>query len=303
MVRNILDGIEALATLERFGTVSEAATRLRLTQSAVSKRLQALQRSVGFRVVEPEGRRVRLTAEALGLLERARPLLAELRALASPGKAEVVSNFSLALADSIAASWGPAVVAKALRTLGDVQVTLHAHRSVLLMESVRLGRYQVGLSTEAPTPPDVLHYPVTEEPLVYIHSNLGAKPGKAAPLITIEPGSATWRAVESQLRQHHPEMLKRPLVPVESFSAALQMVKAGFGDGLAPLGLALEMHLPQRSYRQLTGVSRRVSLVTRKTVHHLASFGRLRDGIITATAEYFSGHGVGSQVSRGAHHG
>jgi DNA-binding transcriptional LysR family regulator len=290
MLRNILDGVEALATLERFGTVSEAATRLRLTQSAVSKRLQALQRSVGFRVVEPEGRRLRLTAEALELLERARPLLAELRALASPSqKVEVASSFSLALADSIAASWGPAVVAKALSRLGDVQVSLHAHRSILLMESVRLGRYQVGLSTEAPAPADVLHYPVTEEPLVHIHSSLGARPGRAAPLITIEPGSATWRAVEGPLRQHHPELLRRTLVPVESFSAALQMVKAGFGDGLAPLGLALEMRLPPRSYRALPGVRRRVSLVTRKTVHHLASFGRLRDAIITATAEYFSG--------------
>jgi DNA-binding transcriptional LysR family regulator len=290
MLRNILDGVEALATLERFGTVSEAATRLRLTQSAVSKRLQALQRSVGFRVVEPEGRRLRLTAEALELLERARPLLAELRALASPSqKVEVASSFSLALADSIAASWGPAVVAKALSRLGDVQVSLHAHRSILLMESVRLGRYQVGLSTEAPAPADVLHYPVTEEPLVHIHSSLGARPGRAAPLITIEPGSATWRAVEGPLRQHHPELLRRTLVPVESFSAALQMVKAGFGDGLAPLGLALEMRLPPRSYRALPGVRRRVSLVTRKTVHHLASFGRLRDAIIAATAEYFSG--------------
>ncbi|WP_224371053.1 LysR family transcriptional regulator [Hyalangium versicolor] len=288
MLRNILDGIEALATLERFGTVSEAATRLRLTQSAVSKRLQALQRSVGFRVVEPEGRRLRLTAEALELLERARPLLAELRALASPSKAEMGSSFSLALADSIAASWGPAVVAKALSELSDVQVSLHAHRSVLLMESVRLGRYQVGLSTEAPTPPDVLHYPVTEEPMVHIYSSLGAKPGKAAPLITIEPGSATWRAIEAQLRQHQPELLRRALVPVESFSAALQMVKAGFGDGLAPLGLALEMRLPRSSYRELPGVRRRVSLLTRKTVHHLASFGRLRDGIIAAAAEYFS---------------
>jgi DNA-binding transcriptional LysR family regulator len=290
MLRNTLDGIEALATLEQFGTVSEAATRLRLTQSAVSKRLQALQRSVGFRIVEPEGRRLRLTAEAIELLERARPLLAELRALASPSKVEGVSSFSLAIADSIAASWGPAVVAKALRGLEGVHVTLHAHRSVLLMESVRLGRYQVGLSTEGPTPADVLHYPVTEEPLVHVYSSLGTKPGKAVPLITIEPGSATWRAIEAPLRQHQPELLRRTLVPVESFSAALQMVKAGFGDGLVPLGLALEMGLPQRSYRELSGIRRRVSLLTRKTVHHLASFGRLRDGIVAATAEYFSGH-------------
>jgi len=49
----MLEGIDALIALERFGTVSEAAVRLRLTQSAISKRIQALQRTVGFRLVEP----------------------------------------------------------------------------------------------------------------------------------------------------------------------------------------------------------------------------------------------------------
>ena len=44
-----MPGIEALAALAQFGTVSEAATRLRLTQSAVTKRLQALQRAVRTR--------------------------------------------------------------------------------------------------------------------------------------------------------------------------------------------------------------------------------------------------------------
>ena len=39
----MLDDIDALAVLAQLGTVSEAAARLRLTQSAVSKRLPALQ--------------------------------------------------------------------------------------------------------------------------------------------------------------------------------------------------------------------------------------------------------------------
>jgi DNA-binding transcriptional LysR family regulator len=49
----MLEGIDALIALEKFGTVSEAATRLRLTQSAVSKRIQALQRAIGLKLVEP----------------------------------------------------------------------------------------------------------------------------------------------------------------------------------------------------------------------------------------------------------
>src|SRR5215475_8122506 len=134
----MIDNLDALVALATFGTASEAAIRLRITQSAVSKRLAALQAEVGVRLVEPDGRRLRLTAAGVELLERARPLVAELRALARPAAAPARPRFTLALADSIAASWGPAAVRRALAALPGARVELHAHRSVLVIESVRL---------------------------------------------------------------------------------------------------------------------------------------------------------------------
>lgn len=283
----MLDAIDALIALERFGTVSEAAIRLRLTQSAVSKRIQALQRAIGIALIERDGRRVRLTAPALELLERARPLVADLRALASPLHG-VASVFSIALADSIASSWGPAVIQRALRASPGVSVRLHAHRSVLLVESVRLGRYHIGISTDLPATRDLIHYPLIDEPMVLINSELGAKASGKAPLISIESSSATWRSIEPQLRRQHPQLLKRPLIPVETFSATVQMVKAGFGDGLVPLGLAIELDLEMRCYRQLRAVRRHISLVTRKTVNRLASFQSLRERLTDEIARYFA---------------
>jgi DNA-binding transcriptional LysR family regulator len=302
----MLEGIDALIALERFGTVSEAAVRLRLTQSAISKRIQALQRTVGVRLIERDGRRVRLTAHAIELLERARPLVADLRALAGPGPSESAAHFSLALADSIASSWGPAVIGRALASLAGTGVRLHAHRSVLLIENVRLGRYHIGLSTDAPAARDLIHYPVVDEPMVLVNAaahsrttravsgarvkDSAARPEPAGhrPLISIEPSSATWRAIEPQLRRHQPQLLARPLLPVETFSATVQMVKAGFGDGLVPLGIALEMQLDPRGYREIEGVSRHITLVTRKTVNQLSAFQRLRESLVHAAVEYFS---------------
>ena len=295
MAGNILDGIEALAALEQCGTVSEAAIRLRLTQSAVSKRIQALEKAMGFRIVEPDGRRVKLTSEGVNLVERARPVLADLRTLTQPVRSESVATLSLVLADSIAASWGPHVVAEALRGLTDLEVEMHAHRTVLLIESVRLGRYHIGLSTDAPTARDLIHHPVIDEPFAFVRSGYSSTPsprargegGDEGTLIVIEPGSATWRAIEPLLERHHPELLARRIVPVESFSAALQMVKAGFGDGIAPLGLVKEMRIQARAFSLLPGVQRTVSLSTRKTVNQLASFQRLRDGIVRSARRYF----------------
>lgn len=283
-----MDGIEALSALERWGTVSEAASHLRVTQSAVSKRLMALREAVGFAVVVSSGRRLEITPEGLDLLERARPLLAELQDLALPTDVRSPTTFSLALSDSIAASFGPFVVADALQQLPDVRIELHAHRSVLLIESVRLGRYQMGLSTDLPTPLDLLHVPLIEEPMVLVSPDKILSLSSERPLITIEPGAATWRATLSQMRRHHSELLARTRIPVESYSAALQMVRAGFGDGLVPLGLVLQSEIPPERFRIFSDLRRPISLLTRKTVHQLARFGALRDALARATAQWFS---------------
>ena len=159
---------------------------------------------------------------------------------------------------------------------------------VLLIESVRLGRYHIGLCTDAPGVKDLVHHPVVDEPLVLVNSALGRRFDPALPLISIEPGSATWRAVEPLLRAHHPQLLRGQLTPVESFAATVQMVKAGFGNGLVPLGLALEMGLTRRCYRELPGVERRVSLLTRKTINQLTGFGLLREQLARAATSYFA---------------
>jgi len=278
----MLDGIDALVALATFGTVSEAATRLRLTQSAVSKRLRALEGAVGLRLVEPDGRRLRLTAAGVELMARARPLVAELRNLARPAPVASPSSFRLALADSIASSWGPAAVRDALGVLPDTRIELHAHRSVLVIESVRLGRYDLGLCTAVAAIRDLVQEPLADEPLVLVHAKLARRPAPGLPLVTIEPTSATWRAIEPSLRARHPRLLAGPIVPVESFGAVVQMARAGFGNGLVPLGLAREVGLARAGYALLPGVLRPVALFARKSTHQLAGYGALRDALSDA---------------------
>jgi DNA-binding transcriptional LysR family regulator len=289
----MLEGIDALVALETFGTVSEAATRLRLTQSAVSKRIQSLQAQVGFRLVEPDGRRLRLTARAIDFLDRARPLLAELRGLVKPLVSDAPRSFSLALADSIASSWGPAVIRRVLSERRELDVDLHAHRSVLVIESVRLGRYDIGLCTESTAAKDLIQHPLVDEALVLVLGELGSKMDRTLPLISIESTSATWRAIAPLLRAHHPDLCAGEIVFVESFGAVLQMSRAGFGNGLLPLGLALDMKIARTSLRALPGVARRVSLLTRKSLHQQPAFLGFRDQLGRAVRQHFAEHGAG----------
>jgi DNA-binding transcriptional LysR family regulator len=285
----MLNHLEALLALHDTGTVSAAAVRLRVTQSAVSKRIKALEAAVGWPVIEPDGRRVRLTARGAVLVERAAPLVAELRSLAATAPDAGPAVLTLALADSIASSWGPGVVRAAMGEIPGLELELHAHRSVLVVEAVRLGRYQLGLCAETTGARDLVRDLIVEEPMVVVSATHGParRPrAPAGPLITIEPGSATWRAVELALRRHAPELLRRPRVAVESFAAALQMVRAGFGDGLLPLGVARDVDAGRGSWRVVPGVSRRISLHSRKTVALLPIVTRLRESLTRAAREH-----------------
>jgi DNA-binding transcriptional LysR family regulator len=171
--------------------------------------------------------------------------------------------------------------------VGNVHLDLHVHRSVLVIESVRLGRYHIGMVTEVPSFKDLVHYPVLAEPMVLVQESKRAGRGVERPIITIEPTAMTWRAIEPLLRSHYPELLTRPRLPVESFSAAIQMVKAGFGDGLVPLGLAQEARLRPHRLRVLRNASRPVTLLTRKTVNQAQRFTALRLAVEQAAREHF----------------
>jgi hypothetical protein len=66
------------------------------------------------------------------------------------------------------------------------------------------------------------------------------------------------------------------------------MVKAGFGDGVVPLGLVMETRLPRRAFRALPGVERRIALLTRKTVDQLQGFRALRDQLAAAARAHLA---------------
>ena len=70
--------LEILREVDRCGTVVAAAAAVHLTPSAVSQQLAALSREVGVPMLEPDGRRVRLTEPARILLGHAHEIFTRL---------------------------------------------------------------------------------------------------------------------------------------------------------------------------------------------------------------------------------
>lgn len=265
----MIDGIEALIALERTGTISEAAAQLRLTQSAVSKRLQALQDEVSFKLIIPDGRRVKLTSDALEFLIRARPLLTELKNLKQLPLNNGTLRYSIALSDSIAATWGPRLLKLASRKLKNIEFDLHVHRSTLVEENVKLGKYDLGLCipSSTATAQQLQITKIVSEPLVFVYNKFDeATALETSKVITIEKNSGTWRNLEEKLLKNN-KLKNAEFIYVESFAAISQMVKEGFGNGIIPIGVALHLNIPKKGYSIFTPqISREVQLISRKTV-------------------------------------
>ncbi len=283
----MLDGIEALMALEKFETVSEAALRLRLTQSAVSKRIQALQKELNIQLVEPDGRRLKLTPAAYVFLNKARPLMLELKNLSlNPDPQKTVSHFSLALSDSIAGSFGPKILNDSMKPFKHLKFDFHVHRSLMLLENVALGKYQMGLCTYDGSRKDLIAFHLVDEPMVMVFAENKSRFSKNLPLITIEENSATWKTVGTDLKREYPQTFIMSPIHVESFMAVYQMTKVGLGNGIIPLGLCKELKLKKTNFRVLK-VTRPISLVTRKTIAQLEIFTPFTSELKINSKKYF----------------
>ena len=116
----MIANLEALAALADLGTMTHAATRLRITQSAVSKRIAALEGELNLRLVEPAGRGVRLTPAGENLLDKTAPFMASLKDALHQGGPSTGERLVIGVAESILAAWGGSVLSEVLRKVPDL---------------------------------------------------------------------------------------------------------------------------------------------------------------------------------------
>jgi DNA-binding transcriptional LysR family regulator len=264
----MIENLETLVTLSRTGTMMETSTRLKISQSAVSKRIAALERYYDRQLIERHGRRVVLTHHGTRLVEKVTPLISELRSVFLEDNALRKGKIITGVSEAILASWGPKLFAKVQKRLPEVEFTFHAQRSPIVLDRIRSGEYMVGICTgseDADT--DLQSQIIRLEPMVIIPSALGPLDyavGERLDVITIESRSGAWRSIEDDMRRLH---LHRH-VSLESFFSVAQMALAGFGHGLVPAGVAETLGVPKAKVIALdgSGLNRPVRFVARKSM-------------------------------------
>ena len=181
----------------------EASTALKISQSAVSKRIANLERFYNRDLIERHGRRVVLTPHGIRLVEKVTPLLSELRSVFLEDQAERKGKIILGVSEAILASWGPRLFGQVRQNLPGVEFEFHAQRSPVVLDRLRSGEYMVGLCTgtsDADT--DLVSEVIRDEPMVIIPSGLNDfdyEIGEPLNVITIESRSGAWASIEEDM--------------------------------------------------------------------------------------------------------
>lgn len=264
----MIENLETLVALSKTGTMMETSTVLKISQSAVSKRIAALERYYDRQLIERHGRRVALTHHGTRLVEKVTPLLSELRSVFLEDNALRKGKIIVGVSEAILASWGPRLFAQIQGELPGVEFGFHAQRSPVVLDRIRSGEYMVGLCTGlADSETDLQSEVVRLEPMVIIPSALAPidfQVGDELEVITIESRSGAWASIEDDMKR----LRLRRSTSLESFFSVAQMAISGLGHGLVPAGVAKTLGVPDDALIALGshGVNRPVRFVARKSM-------------------------------------
>lgn len=281
----MIDNLEALAALARHGTMMEAATALRITQSAVSKRIAGLERHYNHKLIQKRGRRVELTRHGRRLADKVGPILSELRGIFIDEQV-AAGEVIIGVSEAILSSWGAAVFREVADDLSEVHFVFHTHRTPVVLDRVRSGEFMVGVCTgTSDLDTDLQSEILCQEPMVIIPSALEPldySPMQELDVISIEDYSGAWRSFREDVQR----LGIRREVALESFFGVAQMAIAGFGHGLVPAGVARTLGVPQERFVDLgpSGLTRPVRFVARKSTYALPAVARFYRALVRRIA-------------------
>jgi DNA-binding transcriptional LysR family regulator len=271
--------LSSLVTFSHSESMAEAADKLRVSQSALSKRISTLEHQLGYALVQHEGRKAKLTPRALSLLDEVEPLIARLIDTLNQQTEPVQHTLTIAFADAIMVSWGAKLLVKLQHEFPTISFEVHSHRTGIVIERLKRGQYQLGICTGAVSQTEsLIVQPLVHEPMAIVVSKHHLdqwqkwRNGESElSIICIEKSSSMWRWLESKL----PQWKLTPTMQMESSVGAARLAVEGFGHALVPEGVAkiiapidswfrVDSSLRARAPRKT--LTRPCSLISRKTV-------------------------------------
>jgi DNA-binding transcriptional LysR family regulator len=240
-----LSEIEAFVTISRAGGFTRAALLLHLSQPAISRRIELLERELGAPLFDRFPGGIRLTQAGESFLPFAQQVLSAMedgKAAVRALEEEAQGTLTLALVGTLASTRLTSHLQAFREAYPRVRLLLRTARSDEVSTQVQQGEALLGLRYFADPRPDIRSLHVMDERLVVVcaaHSRFvtGTPTEPAAllgvPWLSFPFKAGSWgEALEQQLLKHELESAER--IVIDSLTAQKRLIEADFGVGLLP---------------------------------------------------------------------
>lgn len=238
-----LDSLALLLEVAEAGSLGQAAVRHGLSQPAVSGRIRAMERLVGFRLLTRSPRGSELTPNGALVVDWARNVLSAAAAMDAgieSLRADRAGRLRVAASMTVAEYLLPGWLVRLAAARPDTAVHLSAANSAEVAAAVTSGAADIGFVEGPDVPVGLQERAVAQDRLVLV-----APPGHAwarrrrpvdaaelagTRLVQREPSSGTRTSLESALAGHGP--LATPLLELSTNAAVRSAVAAGAGPAV-----------------------------------------------------------------------
>jgi DNA-binding transcriptional LysR family regulator len=244
--------VEAFYWVASLKSISRAAEKLFLTQSAMSSRIATLEEELGVLLLDRSDKRFKLTGAGTRFLVHANKLLE----LQREAKAEMGSGVTVAISmrigaiESVLHSWLIPWLEQLRIEQPQLELDLTVETTPILTEQVQRGTLDLAFAVLPASADGVRSHALPPMEMVFVgHPDLHRKKnyhlGDLAEmeLLTFQKGSQPNITLLDLFRQHR--MQPKKVHAISSISAMVQLVQSGFGVAL----------LPRAAVARLTGLA------------------------------------------------
>lgn len=227
----LLEGIETLLVLSKEQTMSKTGSQLYISQSAVSKRISNLEKKLGKKLIEPSGRRIKLTNDAIALIENIGPTFSELRGkIFDQQLLEDSTIIRLDCSETLVAGYLSQVMKNYLDSDRHIQIT--TNHTPRIIEHVQSGRATIGFcGGYLPSHHGLMTFHLGNEPYFVVSSEpLTCLPSQLITNDLNNPANTYQCSILASLNID-------PVMEMDSYTAAAQLGLGGVAPALVPLSI------------------------------------------------------------------
>ncbi len=240
--------VEAFVWVARLRSVTRAAEKLCLTQSAVSSRIASLEEELGVSLLDRRDRRVRTTNAGARFLEYAYRLLDiqhELKSEIGSPEPEAVT-LRIGAIESVLHTWLIPLVDFLRENKPHIQFELTIEMTPIVTEQLRRGSLDLAFAAVPALGDGIRSEAIPPQRMVFVgrSDEVGGRPWPLAEivardLLTFQRGSQPHVALVERIRQA--DLQPRRIHTISSISALIRLVEGGLGFATLPLDMARQL--------------------------------------------------------------